>query len=199
MANDFAMSVGQAHELEMAMNRVGGWDAALVKRLSTGDNLAWVRNVLKGTWEAKEANHVIDCDADPFVPEGWKVEGHQKGGIVKWTESLIGLYLDKGQQNGKCIGGNDLRQALKDQKVLNANVLDFLLKHPELIPEEWKGKAIFFWGTIYRNSDGRLYVRYLCWSGSRWYWHYLWLGNDWSGDNPAAVCASSAVDSVTVS
>jgi hypothetical protein len=175
----------------MAMKRVGGWDTSLVKLLSTGDNLAWVRDVLKGTWEAKEANHVIDCDAGPFIPEGCKVEEHQKGGILKWTESLIGLYLDSGQENGKCIGGDDLRKVLKNQKVLNANVLDFLLKHPELIPEEWKGKAVFFWGTIYRDSDGYLCVRYLYWYGDRWGWLYCrWLAYDWYGSNPAAVCAS---------
>ncbi|MFH1170224.1 MAG: hypothetical protein V1704_01550 [Candidatus Vogelbacteria bacterium] len=183
------MSADQSHELEMAMNRVGKWDAALVKRLSTGDNLAWVRDVLKGIWEAKEASHMIDCDADPFLPEGWKVEEHKKGGIIKWTESLITLYLADGQKCDKWMKGDVLREVFKGQKVLNANVLDFLLKHPELIPEEWKCKTVFFWGTIYRDSVGRLCVRFLCWSGDRWDWRYRWLVYDWDGSNPAAVLA----------
>jgi len=39
---------------------------------------------------------------------------------------------------------------------MNANVLDYLLAHPELIPEDWKNKYVFFWGTIYRYSSGGL-------------------------------------------
>ena len=86
--------------------------------------------------------------------------------------------------------GNKLRKELANKDVLNANVLDYLLAHPELIPEEWKGKLIFFWGTIYRDSDGRLYVRYLRWGGSRWNSGYGWLDNGFYSGNPAASHAS---------
>ncbi len=79
---------------------------------------------------------------------------------------------------------------MKGKKVLNANVLEYLLKNPRAIPEEWKGKYVFFWGTIYRRSDGRLYVRCLVWDGSQWYWSYYWLDIDFNGLNPAAVAAS---------
>ena len=143
-----------------------------------------------GTHEIREMEHMIDCDADPFLPDGWKVEEHQRGGIVKWTQSLISLHLEDGQKNGKWMKGDALRKALKGQKTLNANVLDFLLKHPELIPDEWKNKAVFFWGTIYRFSDGNLCVRYLSWDGDGWHWSYYWLDSDWDDSNPAAVRAS---------
>ncbi len=43
-------------------------------------------------------------------------------------------------------------------------------------------KALF----IYRNRDGNLYVRYLNWSGDRWYSNYNWLDNHWNFQNPAA-------------
>ena len=72
---------------------------------------------------------------------------------------------------------------------MNANILDYLLAHPELIPEEWKGKYIFFWGTIYRLSDGRLCVRYLIWNGSEWDWSYDWLDDDFNSDSPAALAS----------
>ena len=85
--------------------------------------------------------------------------------------------------------GNNLRQELDDQPTLNANVLDYLLAHPELIPEEWKGKAVFFWGTIYRRSDGGLYVRCLYWGGSKWRWHGRWLDNGFNSGNPAALAS----------
>lgn len=79
---------------------------------------------------------VIDCDADPYVPDGWKVEEHQKGGQFKWDASQMQLFLAEGQKNGKRIEGNKLRKELASQPVLNANVLDYMLAHPHLIPEE---------------------------------------------------------------
>jgi hypothetical protein len=155
-----------------------------------------IRQVLLGHASIQVIEHLIDCDADPFVPDGWKVEEHQKGGAFKFDASKVQFYLDKGQQNGKYIEGNKLRKALSGKPVLNANVLDYLLKHPELIPDDWKKdengntRYIFFWGTIYRSSDGLLYVRYLCWGGGRWGWDAGWLDCGWGSSNPAAVPAS---------
>jgi hypothetical protein len=138
--------------------------------------------------------HVIDYDAQPFVPDGWSVEEHQKGGAYKWDSDTQkdALYLSKGKAGSKYIEGNKLRKELteKSTPVLNANALDYLLANPHLIPEEWKGKYVFFWGTVYRNRDGDLYVRCLCWFDGRWDWGYRWLGDDWDGRNPAAVLAS---------
>ena len=145
--------------------------------------------VLIGTHEIRIIEHCIDCDAAPFLPDGWKVEEHQKGGIIKFDASKVDLYLSKKQKNGT-IEGNKLREELKGKKVLNANVLDYLLKNPHLIPKRWKDKSIFFWGTIYRNSLGDLYVRYLCWSGGQWDWSFGWLGNGFGGNDPAALLAS---------
>ncbi len=135
--------------------------------------------------------NVIDCDAASFVPKGWSVEEHRKGGQFAWDPGKVSLYLSESQKNGSVISGNKLRKELQDKPVLNANVLDYLLEHPELIPEEWKGKYIFFWGTIYRGSDGGLYVRCLSWDGERWSWGDRWLGRGWNADNPAAVAAGA--------
>ena len=186
MTNDFTLSVGQAHELEMAMNRVGGWDGALVKALSTGSNLADVREVLLKRSMIKPIGCLIDCDAEPFCPLDWKVEEHKKGGSLEWDPTKVKLYLSPNQQNGKCIKGHKLRKELENKSVLNANVLEFLLAHPELIPEGWKGKAIFFWGTIYRDPDGRLCVYCLDWVGARWARHRDWLCGSWGDGGPAA-------------
>ena len=100
------------------------------------------------------------------------------------------LYLSKKQKGSSYIEGNKLREELKGQPVYNANLLDYLLKNPYPIPEEWKGKYVFFWGTVYRNSDDRLCVRCLYWSGDRRYWSSYWLDSDWLDSDPAAVPAS---------
>jgi hypothetical protein len=135
-------------------------------------------------------NPVIDCDACPFVPDGWKVEEHQKGGSFQWDASKVQLWLAEGQRNGKWLECNKLRKELSGKPVLNANVLDYLLKNQLLIPEEWRGKSIFFWGTVYRNSVGGLYVRYLHCSGGEWCWDYEWFARECNGNHPAALLAN---------
>ena len=185
--NDLMLDVSQAAELKLAFRR-NGWNNAEIKTLSEGDILANVLKVIKGQAEIKMIERLIDCDSAPFVPNGWTVEEHKKGGMLKFYPAMISLYLSKKQKKGT-IGGHDLRKELANKPVMNANVLDYLLAHPELIPEEWKGEYIFFWGTIYRSSDGDLYVRYLDWFGSKWNWDYDWLDNDFNSGNPAALAS----------
>jgi hypothetical protein len=189
MDTELMLDVGQANELKLAFRRCG-YTNAEIKKLCEGDTLAKLLPVVKGLAQIVISKHLIDCDANPFVPEGWKVEQHRKGGQLEWNPERIALYLSKGQQDGKYIGGHKLRKELEDKPVLNACVLDYLLAHPDLIPESWKGKVVFFWGTIYRSADGGLYVRCLYWDGGRWSWDCLWLGLDWHGGHPAAALAS---------
>ena len=191
--SESVMSSRQAAELDHAFER-NGWTPADVKKLSSGDVLKKVRQVVLGAASIQVTKHLIDLTADPFIPEGWAVEEHQKpagkkNSFFAWDASRVKFHLDPGQKDGKTINGNTLRTKLGGQQVLNANVLDYLFAHPELVPEEWKDKAIFFWGTIYRNSGGNLYVRCLYWGVSRWVWVSVWLGDGWGGDNPALVRA----------
>ncbi|MFI5260542.1 MAG: hypothetical protein ACHQU0_01990, partial [Candidatus Paceibacteria bacterium] len=148
-----------------------------------------VRNVLRKHAAITMLEHVIDCDASLHVPDGWKVEEHRKGGQFKFEASQINLYLSAAQKKGS-IRGKELRKELADKPVLNANVLGYLLAKPHLIPKEWKGKSIFFWGTVYRRRGGYLCVRFLYWDGGRWIRSTYWLDDDWDGSYPAAVRAS---------
>ncbi|MCH8244311.1 hypothetical protein IIB97_00255 [Patescibacteria group bacterium] len=150
------------------------------------------KDVLEGVAQIVVVKHMIDLDAKPFVPDGWKVKKHTRGGQLEWDPDSVKvvLYLSKSQQDGKVIRGNQIREELKGRSAYNANLLDYLLAHQELIPEDWKGKLIFFWGTIYRDPDGSLNVRYLFWRGGRWYWSFVWLDYDFRGSSPAAVPAS---------
>jgi len=211
MADTFVMSARQAAELDHAFER-NGWTPAEVKQLSSGGLLADFRQVLLGNAtiidrqrfdhikalaEAMipqlKTEHLIDLDADPFLPNGWKgVENHQKGDQLTWNKDAQkdALYLSERQKQSPWLKGHELRKELGKKPVLSANVLDYLLAHPELIPEEWKGKYVFFWGTIYRDSGDDLCVRCLCWDGGGWRWGLSWLGSDWSGYSPAALRAS---------
>lgn len=186
--NELMLDVSQAEELKFAFRR-NNWTNANIKTLSEGDFLGKVLQVMQGLAEITYPEHLIDCDADPFIPDGWTIEEHKKGGMFKFNPNAISLYLSKKQTKGSSIEGHKLRKELADKPILNANVLDWLLKHPELIPEEWKGKYVFFWGTIYRSSRGSLYVRGLNWDGSRWDWDCGWLDSGFDSGNPAAVAS----------
>ena len=151
-----------------------------------------------GEKEIKDADRIIDCDADPFVPDGLTVVEHRKGGQWKFDHDKVALYLSLEQLTSTVIRGDELFRDLKNKPVLNANVLDHLLAHPHLIPESWerdgegKGRSIYFWGTIYRDDDDdRFYVRCLVWD-SPVFGHQAWslticLDRTWRAHNPAAI------------
>lgn len=184
------LDVDQAGELKAAFRR-GDWTNEEIKKLCEGDILVNVRKVLLGYAEFKILENIIDCDAAPFIPNGWMMEEHQKGGQFKWDKEAQkdNLYLDEEQQNGKFIEGNKLRKRLAGKPVLNANVLDYLLAHPHLIPEEWRFKVVFFWGTIY-CTGGSLCVRSLGWHPNKWDGHGRWLDHVWDSIHPAVLRAS---------
>ncbi len=135
-------------------------------------------------------NHIIDCDADPFVPKGFTLQEHRKGGKIVWDPTKFQLYLSEEQKNGKVINGKDLDKELADVPgILNANVLDYFLAHQEIIPPECEGVVAYFWGTKYL-SGGSSYVRILFRGGRCWYADYYWLGYGWCVSGPGARFAS---------
>ena len=135
--------------------------------------------------------HIIDCDASPFVlDDSWSIEEHRQGGQLEWDIKNISLYLTESQETGS-VARHELRKEFIDKPVLNTCVLDYLLKKCHLIPEEWKGKAILFWGTIYCRPDGVLCVLCLYWHFWRWNCYYCRLDfPDMDSGYPAAVLAS---------
>ena len=144
----------------------------------------------------------VKLDAPPKLPfDGAEIEAHFGSGWVtvekrKDGQLYVGgrkviLHVSECQKDGKKIKGYELCEELTGKTVLNANILDALLEFTHLIPEDWKEKTVFFWGTIYRNSDGYLCVRFLFWGGSRWHWCCYCLGGDFDGRDPAALLASS--------
>jgi hypothetical protein len=54
-------------------------------------------------------DYLLDLDADPFVPDGWMVKEHRKGGQIKGDAYKVSLYPSTQQKDGKWIEGNKLR------------------------------------------------------------------------------------------
>lgn len=178
---------------------------ALAKAGGTTDHAAWMRsgekNAAKLIQFIEEQRLIIDCDEAPFIPKGWEIRPEDQlpgavGGLLKFDPSQILLHLEEGQEDRKGIVGHQLAEKLSGLPLLKANVLDYLLDHVDLIPEEWKvdehgrTRYIPFWGTVYRDSDGRLYVRFLYWLGGQWYCPSYWLGHEFGDQRPAAILAS---------
>lgn len=184
MKQDFAtqdVTFGQANALlKKLMAMMGVDDPVEVVRRINSDK--WT---LVGPAEST-AFDLVDCNVAPFVPEGWTVLENRQCGTIKPDD--IDLYVSEEQKEGS-VSGNELQKKLANLPVLNAVMLDWYLAHPERIPETWKGKLVFFWGTIYRGADGGLRVRYLGWNGGQWYWYCGWLGSYFYSSRPAAVAS----------
>ena len=207
MADKFTFSsAGEAQEVEFALAR-HNWTHPLLKKATSGDYFGLFREVLEGNAEICRIErftvgevptvtaNFIDCDATPTIPSDLYIEEKDQLtgrvlGQLAFDPANVTLYLSQEQQGRSVIKGHKFWKELANKAVLPANVLDYLLENPNLIPDSWKGKVVFFFGTVYRNSIGSLFVRCLFWVGERWYSRYRWLGYDWYDFDPAALRAS---------
>lgn len=129
----------------------------------------------------------IYCGLRPDVPNTMQLKEHFS--VVesfKWNPQKVLLYLDVCQGDSTSITGDQLLKKLWHKRVLNANVIDFLLVHQHLIPEEWKDKRVFFWGTTY-SRNGRILVPCIAWCYDKWERRYRQLRSYWFNDAPAAI------------
>ena len=144
--------------------------------------------------------YAVDLDAEPSVPRGWTVVNNKKEGRFTWDPAKVKLLRFK-KQLGRWNKGTELSKQLKKYKVLNAAMLDFLLDNPGYIPDSWKEvpdsdngegndlRNIYFYGTIYRDPDGHLCVRYLHYDNGEWKPDELWLTANFGSREFAAVIA----------
>ena len=135
------------------------------------------------------SSRIVDLDIEPFVAEGWSVQEHRKGGVLDFGQMRFSLHLSSKQSREGRIVGIELYEKLKGLPVLNANLLDWFLRTENqcLIPEDWKGSSVFFWGTIYRHRGGNLFVRSLSQdeSGRGWCANWRWIGDFFGKSDPA--------------
>ena len=110
--------------------------------------------------------HIIDCDREPVSTMSWKIEKHVKGGVINFDPSKVTLYLSEKQKKGE-ICGDDLMRELNGLPIMNSNALTHLIRHPEIIPNKWKRKKIYFWGTI-QSGEVYTFVHCLCWFDEKW-------------------------------
>lgn len=139
--------------------------------------------------------HVIDLNG-VFTPKelkenGWRVVHRIGNGRMVLDVGKIILHREntrvrQGAWNPSC-GGWNMIHVFKEKifqrevTVLNECVLEYLLAHPELIPENWKDKRVSFWGTIYLFHTHRHYretVRALAWNENEKKWVSYMVNTD---------------------
>jgi hypothetical protein len=117
----------------------------------------------------------IKLPKNPEPIEGFKIVSHNV--LKSFNPEEMTLWQAEEQKTGFIVGVNLLKKLPKN--TLNACALQYLLKHQDLIPEEWNYKLIYFWGTIYKRL-GNQHVLCLCRdAGGSWDWDCSWLDDDW--------------------
>jgi hypothetical protein len=52
-------------------------------------------------------------------------------------------------------------ELINDLPLANASVMFALLRCPDLLPQAWKGKRVFFWGTTYQQRSGWFMLKFV--------------------------------------
>lgn len=153
------------------------------------------------TFYEERARGLVNLSPHPPIPKAIaraRVVKHQHHKLGKTTirQQSDTLYLSDREIEVVSVPtrvtGHTVLEGLvrSDRKVLNANVLNHLLTFLELIPGSWAGLRIYFWGTIYQNPTGQLFVTYLDYREER-KMGIKSLSNSWFDKEPAAVFAKS--------
>ena len=200
MADSGSPDFGKDHELiqqAILTGRKIGAGFRFWSRLAYDED--FFRKILSlhdGTSKLKPVGHVINFDISPMIPEGWRVRKEDQilsrfHGEWMFNQNGICRYISKKQKLGEAINGHDLREDLDGKPVLGSELLDFYLDNPGLIPDAHKRETAFFWGTIYRNPDNNLFVRYLYWNGKYWNGRYYCLDHRFENSDPALIISQT--------
>jgi hypothetical protein len=167
MSNLF--SIGAVNQLSDALEEAGFSPQDLTE-LRQFKQLHLIKRILRGEAEIKITRHLINLDVEPKLEKGFLYRGRGgRGGIWEFTPDME-IYISRRQKKG-CPTISDIEdeKGLTNKRYLNANVLDYLLENPEIIPEKWKGKIIVFAATEYCTENLKyVFVRCLYWTGQEW-------------------------------
>lgn len=158
-----------------------------------------IQNLIEGRFDGISANTLltVDYSVRPSLVKFDTVEHPDRKDVATIDLSKVSRVLTL-REDETFVGGEENLRRLKKraeetgETLLDVRVLEELLKHPHLIPEEWKKGVTYFLGTIFRDSDGNRYVVCLVGDGGRWGWSHRWLEVSWSFDKFAAVLCKSA-------
>jgi len=169
------------------------------------DNPMKLKNFLLGLSTASQEEDPLDTiicvdrSVDSVCLNLAKEVIHYKLGTVgptKYDLVKVELYLHDDQKEGGCMNGTKLYRYLEETDSLK-NCLGF---HDALKIQKKKikvfrkvfgrGKTVFFWKSVARHPDYRLYVPFVSDGGNEVVVGWTRLDNNWDGSCPAARFAS---------
>lgn len=127
-----------------------------------------------------------------FIGKGWSIveQDERSLAITELDPAKISLVSMLNECEMRVQGEEKLRRLKASGHIrLDAKVFLAFWENKDRIPESWKGKYVYFDGTVLQSPDGRRCILYLYWSGVEWSWCYCWLEDDWNAVNPSAVLA----------
>lgn len=107
----------------------------------------------------------IGCGGTPDLPDkSWSVAMNpQVGDIADFSKINYKLV--------KLPEGSKITDFEKNAKIgLNSSVLDYLLKNPQVIPQDWKDKTVVFTGTLFKDGGGSPLYKTLFYQDGTWQW-----------------------------
>ena len=177
---------------------------AIFKMRGFTDENQWIRAVADSFPKQNCAQSVADSAVlkiDRFRPlnpvefmvgAGWEIEEQDERSLALSEVNPADIRLVTILRDGesRVIGEERLLRLKAESHVrLDAKIFQAFRDNKDFIPENWKGEAVYFDGTVFRNSSGDRCVLYLCWGEDDWYWHYRWFKNDWHVRDLSAVLA----------
>ncbi len=133
--------------------------------LPTGGYLAYQNSpaIFSEVWCAEENSQIILIEKNP---NGLFINGRR-----------VALYQMPDRDGDYRVTGQEVEAEIANKSVISARVADFLLKHQEFIPDEWKGqdsdilwqdgRHIYFFGTRFATPDGILHIRSIYWDAKK--------------------------------
>lgn len=124
-----------------------------------------------------EKSVITTFDPAAFIRKGWLIVDDNEKLPENWNPKTATTRsaLKSGEPD---ITGVEAGKRLKDQKLLGAKAFLHFWNNQADIPEEWRGKLIFFDATVLQSPRAGRYTLCLFWGG-RW-----WTGGSASLDDP---------------
>jgi len=156
-------------EMDKASNALenAGWTSNDMIKLTQCKKLKELRAFVNGFAKLEMIDHLIDCDVLPKRKEitAYKIKKHKKMVMILYNPEEVSLF-----QFGDSMRISEAIKLYAKKPFMNADVLEYLLEHQELIPEDWKDKRIFFLNSVYVDYFKREVVRYMVWDRHLKYW-----------------------------
>ncbi len=141
---------------------------AIINKLGGGEG---VNRFLAGDWEVAIKRHVINTNLEPYRDDEFFGIAKNKAllkdnGLLKWDPEKILLY--KTPSHSKRLSLSEQLKSISTKPLLNACVRDYLLKHTELLPQEWTSSILCFGGTIFRDRNNNMFLPTILCRGRKW-------------------------------